>query len=125
MRGAWLILAAAIAGCGESPPTTGSFEVVGHSDLRARGMNAALELADPRAPAKVAQWDPSMVGLRPAGADDILHSVSVSADGTRAYISHQLSGLLIADVSNPAAIALVTPLAAKLDFAPPSTIGPH
>jgi hypothetical protein len=263
MRGAWILLAATIAGCGESPPTKGSFEVVGHSDLRARGMNAALAIAgttayigarndaqpilivdiadpanptivgeipgapamsqrelravadrnllvvlsmvcsqdlhgcgpgpaevealklyditnrtapallstyeikgtggifsqrgphefylrrdgnrvlayvaappaspqleivditDPRAPAKVAQWDPSMAGLRPAGADDILHSVAVSADGTRAYLSHQLSGLLIADVSNPAAIALVTPLAAKLDFAPPSTIGPH
>lgn len=34
-----------------------------------------------------------------SGGDDILHSVSVSADSKAAYLSHQQSGLLLADPS--------------------------
>ena len=38
---AWLFLAA-LAGCGDNARGSGQFEVVGHADLGARGMNAAL-----------------------------------------------------------------------------------
>src|SRR5258706_15186775 len=49
-----------------------------------------VELTNPRAPVKLGAWDPTMAGLRPTGADDILHSVSVSSGGNLAYLSHQL-----------------------------------
>jgi hypothetical protein len=39
----WLLLA--LAGCGDNLPARGDFEVVGHSDLGARGMNAAIAIA--------------------------------------------------------------------------------
>lgn len=39
------LLAALAAGCGDDPPGTGSFEIVGHNDLGARGMNSALAIA--------------------------------------------------------------------------------
>jgi hypothetical protein len=39
---AWLLLAAALASCGDNARGSGQFEVVGHADLGARGMNAAL-----------------------------------------------------------------------------------
>ena len=41
------------------------------------------------------------------------------------YLSHQLSGLLVADLTALPAISLVTPPAAALDFSPPGTMGPH
>jgi len=43
VRWLWLL---ALAGCGDNLPATGSFAIVGHSDLGARGMNAALAIAD-------------------------------------------------------------------------------
>ncbi len=36
---------AALAGCGDNLPGTGDFQQVGHHDLGARGMNAALAVA--------------------------------------------------------------------------------
>jgi hypothetical protein len=260
MRGTWVVVLAALAGCGGDPEAVGAFEIVGHSDLGARGMNAAIALAgdtlyvgsridqkpilivdvstpaapaivgeipgavgmssrelravgdtlvvlnlacspdlhgcaegaagpenielwdianrrapaklatypvtggtiffqrgphelylwrdnsrtlvflaapgpspqleviditDPRAPVQHAAWDPRMGGLMPKGVDDILHSVSLSPDGKHAYLSHQLSGLLVADVSALPAVSLVTPPAAALDWAPPGAMGPH
>lgn len=41
----WAALAVVVAACGDSQPTTGSFELVGHSDLGARGMNSAIAIA--------------------------------------------------------------------------------
>jgi hypothetical protein len=96
--------------------------------VAAPGSKPGLEVVDlthPSTPVKVAAWDPRDAGLVTSGADDILHSVSLSADGRHAYLSHQLSGLLVADVSALPAVSLVTPPAQALDWAPPGHMGPH
>lgn len=97
--------------------------------VAAPGAKPALEivdLTDPRAPVKVTGWDPRDAGLTTtSGGDDILHSVALSEDGRHAYLSHQLSGLLVADVSALPAVALITPPAQALDWAPPGAMGPH
>lgn len=96
--------------------------------LAAPGGSPALEVIDvtnPRQPSRVVGWDATQGGLNPRGVDDILHSIALSADGTRAYLSHQLSGLLVADVSSLPAISLVTPPANAYDWAPPGAMGPH
>jgi hypothetical protein len=59
------------------------------------------------------------------GGDDILHSISLSADGNVAYLSHQQSGMLLADISALPAITLLTPPAASLRWDPPTSMGPH
>ncbi|HEU4614340.1 MAG TPA: hypothetical protein VFS15_19730 [Kofleriaceae bacterium] len=41
----WLLAMTALAACGDNLAPTGSFEVVGHADLGARGMNAAIAIA--------------------------------------------------------------------------------
>jgi hypothetical protein len=85
-----------------------------------------VDVTDVHAPKQVVQWDPSQAGLVSSGsADDILHSVAVSLDGTQLYLSHQLGGLLVADITAMPAISLVTPPAAALDWAPPGAMGPH
>jgi hypothetical protein len=85
-----------------------------------------IDATDPRAPVRVVAWDPRDAGVMPRpGGDDILHSVSVSADGNVAYLSHQQSGLLLADISALPAITLITPPAAALRWDPPTSIGPH
>ncbi len=76
-----------------------------------------IDVSNPRMPVRVAAWDP--------GVDDILHSVGVSADGTVAYLSHQLSGLLLADISQLPAISLITPPSAALRWEQPIVMGPH
>ena len=40
----WLVVAV-LLGCGDNRPQVDEFELVGHSDLGARGMNAALAVA--------------------------------------------------------------------------------
>lgn len=40
MRGTWFVLAT-LAGCGVSSEVASNFEIVGHSDLGARGMSSA------------------------------------------------------------------------------------
>jgi hypothetical protein len=74
-----------------------------------------LDVTDPAAPRVAGTWS-SPVGL--------LHSISLSADGRRAYLSMWTGGLLVADASqftggqpNPQ-MTLLTPLAARLR-APP------
>ncbi len=85
-----------------------------------------IDVTNPRMPVRVAAWDPRDAGLMPrAGGDDILHSVGVSADGTVAYLSHQLSGLLLADISQLPAISLITPPSAALRWEQPIVMGPH
>jgi hypothetical protein len=96
--------------------------------VAAPGASPSLEIVDatdPRAPTKFATFDPRMAGLMPRGPDDILHSVTASSDGNQLYLSHQLSGLLVADGSALPAITLMTPPSAALDFSPPGTMGPH
>jgi hypothetical protein len=82
-------------------------------------------------PVRVVAWDPIRDGGLPSGgADNILHSIAVSRDGRTGYLSHQLDGLVLADLSqvvdgvSPPVISLVTPPAQALDWAPPG-IGPH
>jgi hypothetical protein len=41
----WIVLLA-LAACGDNLPPSGSFEIVGHNDLGARGMNSALAIYD-------------------------------------------------------------------------------
>jgi hypothetical protein len=95
-----------------APPASPSLEVI--------------DATDKANPVKFAEWDPRDAGLPgDGGADDILHSVSVSIDGQRLFLSHQLSGLLVADASALPAITLMTPPANALDFSPPGTVGPH
>ncbi|MFN0248523.1 MAG: LVIVD repeat-containing protein [Kofleriaceae bacterium] len=95
-----------------APPASPSLEVI--------------DATDPTAPVRLAAWDPGMAGLmKNPGGDDILHSISVSDDGTRAYLSHQQSGLLVADVSALPEISLVTPPDKALTWEPALTMGPH
>ncbi len=85
-----------------------------------------IDLSDPHAPVRLTSWDPSNEGLHPDGSgDDILHSVSLSRDGGQLYLSHQHSGLMVADITALPAISLITPVSAAFDFAPPASIGPH
>ena len=84
-----------------------------------------IDVTDPHTPTRIVGWDPRMAGLMPNGNDDILHSVSLSPDGRFAYLSHQLSGLLVADVASLPLIGLLTTPANALDWAPPGAMGPH
>jgi hypothetical protein len=101
-----------------TPPGPPSFEVV--------------DASDPHAPAMVVQWDPIVDGhLSSAGLENILHSVSASKDGRVGYFSHQQGGLVLVDLGQiidrapSPQLAMITPPTQVLDFAPPSTIGPH
>ena len=84
-----------------------------------------VDATNPAAPVRVAAWDPRDAGVLVNGADDILHSVSLSADGRRAYLSHQVSGLLIADISALPAVTLITPPAKAVTWEPFTSMGPH
>jgi hypothetical protein len=84
-----------------------------------------IDASTPNAPVRFAAWDPRQGGLRPSGGDDILHSVSLSEDGKTAYLSHQHSGLLLADVSALPAVTLITPPAKAVKWEPATTMGPH
>src|SRR5687768_12219503 len=75
-----LVLLCALAGCGDNLRPSARFELVGHSDLGARGMNAAL-----------------------AVAGDIVY-VGSRIDDT---IAGRDAGVLIVDVSDPAAPEVV------------------
>jgi hypothetical protein len=81
-----------------------------------------LDVTTPSAPTLVVSWDPM---IRSEGGDDIMHSVSMNDDGSKLYLSHQLTGLMVADVSALPAITLMTSSEAALDFSPPGTVGPH
>lgn len=76
-------------------------------------------------PVRAAAWDPRDGGVAVSGGDDILHSVSLSGDGRTAYLSHQTSGLLLADVSALPAVTLITPPAKAVTWQPITSMGPH
>jgi hypothetical protein len=77
----------------------------------AQGDLQVLDVTDPAAPRLAGTWSPP-IGL--------LHSISLSADGRRAYLSLWTGGLLVADASqfttgqaNPQ-LTLLTPVGARL-----------
>lgn len=101
-----------------TPPGADSLEIV--------------DLTDPTAPRRVLTWDPIADGGLPAGGgDDILHSITVTADGRTGYASHQQGGLVALDLADvidraPApTIRMLTPPAMALDWSPPGAMGPH
>ncbi|MGE0867108.1 MAG: LVIVD repeat-containing protein [Kofleriaceae bacterium] len=94
-----------------TPPSAPSLEIV--------------DVTTPSAPSLVAKWDISEAGAMRHGSEDLFHSISVSDDGTRAYLSHQRGGLLVADTSQLPAISLITPPEAALLWAPAQSLGPH
>jgi hypothetical protein len=90
------------------------------------------DLTRPDAPALVIAWDPIADGglPEPRSGENILHSVGASRDGRVAYLSHQLGGLFLADLSavtgsGPPALAPLGALDARADWAPPEPVGPH
>jgi len=101
-----------------APPEADSYEVV--------------DVSTPTAPVQVVTWDARTDGgLSPLGADNILHSVSATADGRTAWFSHQQGGLvavdqseLIAGVAAPT-LTMLTPPTAALTWPPAASIGPH
>ena len=92
-----------------------------------------VDLSDPALPVRAAGWDPVSNGglLDPPGPDNLLHSVSASADGRTGYFSHLQGGLFVVDLSevvdgiDPPAITMTTPPAAVADWSPPEPAGPH
>ena len=85
-----------------------------------------IDVTDPTAPAKIATWDPAFLAP-PAGdrATGALHSLSVSDDGTTAYLAMLGNGFLELDTSDLAngvaspAIRERTPEAKRFDQSPP------
>jgi hypothetical protein len=78
-----------------------------------------LDVTDPSVPALIKTWNP-MVAAQ--GEDDILHSVSMSLDGERLFLSHQQGGLYIADATGLPELSVMS---SPLDFTPPGASGPH
>jgi len=85
--------------------------------------------ATPTGPNLLLQWDPYDQGGVPRGGENnILHSVSASDDGRTLYLSHQVAGLFVADMSTVIdgaemkQIDMLTPPAAAVKF---GVMGPH
>jgi hypothetical protein len=77
----------------------------------------------PDALASIVKWDPyAQGGIVRGGMDNLLHSVSASADGRTAWMSHQTSGLFAVDLSALPEVAMITPPANALKF---GVMGPH
>ena len=82
----------------------------------------SLEIIDASTgvPMSVATWDPYAQGGVPKGGENnILHSLSVTDDGTLAYLSHQTSGLFVLDLTS---MTMLTPPQNALHF---GVMGPH
>lgn len=85
-----------------------------------------IDVTDPRAPVLTAAWSPVVDGgIIRRDDESMLHSVGLSPDGRTAYLSHQTSGLLLADVSALPAVTLLTPPANALRWPPIEAMGPH
>jgi hypothetical protein len=83
----------------------------------------SLEIIDVATATKLVSWDPFAQGGVPKGGENnILHSIAVSDDGKTAYLSHQTSGLFLADVSALPTITMLTPAANATKF---GAMGPH
>jgi hypothetical protein len=80
-------------------------------------------------PTLLLDFDPYTEGGVPRGGqDNLLHSVSVSDDGRTLFLSHQIAGLFIADISSVVdgvatpGVAMLTPAAQAVKF---GAMGPH
>lgn len=91
----------------------------------------SLEIIDGSggAPSLVLQYNPWADGGVPrGGADNLLHSVSVTDDGRTLYLSHQTAGLFVADISSvidrapTPEVAMLTSAETALKF---GVMGPH
>jgi hypothetical protein len=76
------------------------------------GILQIVEITDPSNPTLVSEWRLSDVGLDcPARGNDsahcFLHDVTVSADGTLAYLSYWDAGLILLDLTDPASPVFV------------------
>jgi len=93
-----------------------------------------FDISDPGAIERVAAWHPfsdADVIDEPAGANTLLHSVTVTDDGALAFLSMVGGGLILADTSEVAAgtpdprIRALTTAATRIDYSPPSAPGTH
>jgi hypothetical protein len=90
----------------------------------------SLEILEPTesGPALVLAFDPYMQGVPRGGTDNILHSVSASDDGRTLYLSHQTTGLFVADMSpvidraQAPELTMLTTAESALKF---GVMGPH
>ncbi len=76
------------------------------------GILQIVEITDPDSPTLVGEWRLSHAGLDcPARGNDsahcFLHDVTVSKDGTTAYLSYWDAGLILLDISDPASPQLI------------------
>ncbi len=90
----------------------------------------ASDRADVHVVATWDSWEGGMLEEVRSGAT-LLHSVSVSPDGTRAFLSHEGAGFLVVDTGDLAAnlpnptIRTLTPVANRVDYSPPNPAGTH
>ncbi len=91
-----------------------------------------VDLTDPSEPTLLATFDPHDDGGLPEGRNGstLLHSVSVTPDGSTAHLAHLRAGLLTLDASAVSAggdgpMPWRTPVEARWDHAPPEPAGPH
>lgn len=91
-----------------------------------------LDISNPAAPVRIATWDThDNGGLDEDRATSYLHSLSISDDGTVGYLAAIGGGFFMIDTSALAhgspspTISLLTPMAQRVDYAPPSPPGTH
>jgi hypothetical protein len=83
----------------------------------------SLEIIDVATATNLLRWDPyAQGGVPKGGADNILHSISVSSDGKTAYLSHQTAGLFAVDLTGFPTLTTLTPAAQAVKF---GAMGPH
>jgi hypothetical protein len=91
-----------------------------------------LDVSDPENVSVVTTWDAQIDGgLRESRFASYLHSVSVSDEGSVAYLSYQAAGFFAVDTSELASstakptVRTLTPIAARVDYVPPEPAGTH
>jgi hypothetical protein len=83
----------------------------------------SLEIIDVATATNLLRWDPyTQGGVPKGGANNILHSISVSNDGKTAYLSHQTAGLFAVDLTGFPTLTTLTPAAQAVKF---GAMGPH
>ncbi|HUS30934.1 MAG TPA: hypothetical protein VMZ53_20630 [Kofleriaceae bacterium] len=83
----------------------------------------SLEVIDVATATNVLRWDPyAQGGVPKGGANNILHSIAISDDGKSAYLSHQVAGLFVVDLTSFPTLTTLTPAANAPKF---GAMGPH